>query len=68
MIRKFVLVITISLVGVVAVGTNPVSTSVAFAQKRDKEQKKKDPPGPPVVKDKGKSEKPKEPPPKKKPS
>ena len=67
--KKSLLVITISLVGMVAVGTIPVGSPVAFGQKKDKDEKKKDPPGPPVVKEKGKPEKPKEPPPKnKKPS
>ncbi|HSB11591.1 MAG TPA: hypothetical protein VLM38_19035 [Blastocatellia bacterium] len=69
--KKCLLMITIALFGVVAVGTTPEGTSVVFAQKRDRDRdgKKKDPPGPPVVKDKGKTEKPKEPPPKgKKPS
>jgi len=67
--KKFFLIITMSLFGIAAVGTVPCAESVVFAQKRDRDEKKKDPPGPPVVKDKGKTEKPKEPPPKgKKPS
>jgi hypothetical protein len=38
---------------------------LVLAQKKDKDERKKDPPGPPVIKDKGKTEKPKEPPPRK---
>lgn len=61
--KKFFLIITMSLFGIAAVGTIPGDDSVVFAQKRDRNEKKKDPPGPPVVRDKGKPEKPKEPPP-----
>ena len=59
--KTLALLITLTLLGGFAVGTQPGGT-VAFAQKRDKEEKKKDPPGPPVIKDKGRTEKPKEPP------
>lgn len=59
--KNWLLIITISLFGIAAVGTVPGGPT-AIAQKRDKEEKKKDPPGPPVVKDKGGTEKPKEPP------
>jgi hypothetical protein len=62
--KKLVLLVTLSLFGVTAMVTNPGGRSVVFAQK-DKDEKKKDPPGPPVIKDKGKEDKPKEPPPKK---
>lgn len=64
--QKFLLTITLSLFVVAGIGTMPSSNSVVFAQKRDKDEKKKDPPGPPVVKDKGgNQEKPKDSPPKK---
>ncbi len=59
--KNWLLIITISLFGIAAVGTLP-GGSVAIAQKRDKDEKKKDPPGPPVVKDKRGTDKPKEPP------
>jgi uncharacterized alpha/beta hydrolase family protein len=62
--KKFFLLITLSLFGATALVTIPGSCSVVFAQK-DKDEKKKDTPGPPVIKDKGKQDKPKEPPPKK---
>lgn len=57
--KKVVLAIIISLVGVVGFGELPTS-SLVFAQKRN-EDKKKDPPGRPVVrdKDKGRDDKPK---------
>jgi hypothetical protein len=57
--KNWLLIITISLFGIAAVGTLPAGP-MAIAQKKDKEEKKKDPPGPPVVKDKGGAEKPKE--------
>ena len=67
--KKAFLIITLSLFGATASVTTPGSSSVAFAQKKDKDERKKDPPGPPVIKDKEKPEKPKEPPRKdKKPS
>lgn len=62
--KKFVLIITLSIFGATAVVTAPLSGSVAFAQKKDKDEKK-NPPGPPVIKDKGNQDKSKEPPPKK---
>ena len=62
--KKFFLIITLSLFGLTAVVAAPPAGSVAFAQKKDKDDKK-NPPGPPVIKDKGSREKPKEPPPKK---
>ena len=58
--KKVFLIITLSFFGATAVATLPTGGSVALAQKRDKDDKKKDPPGPPVVRDK---EKPKPPPP-----
>jgi len=67
--KKLFLIITLSMFGAAALVTTPGNCSVVFAQK-DKDEKKKDPPGPPVIKDKGKQDKPKDPPPKpdKKPS
>jgi hypothetical protein len=62
--KKLFLLIALSLFGVTSLAATPCSGSVVFAQK-DKDEKKKDPPGPPVIKDKGKQDKPKEPPPKK---
>lgn len=65
--KKFFLIVTLSLFGATAVVTVPPVGSVAFAQKKDKDDKK--PAGPPVIKDKGGHDKPKEPPKKdKKPS
>jgi hypothetical protein len=64
--KKAFLIITLSLFGATTVFSAPPSGSVpsgsvALAQKRDKDEKK-NPPGPPVIKDKGSREKPKEPP------
>jgi hypothetical protein len=64
--KKVFLIITLSIFGVGAVVTEPPGRAVVFAQRKDKDEKK-NPSGPPVIRDKGK-EKPKEPPPKKKPS
>jgi hypothetical protein len=61
--KKVFLIVTLSLFGVTAVFTAPPG-SVAFAQRKEKDDKK-NPPGPPVIKDKGSHDKPKEPPPKK---
>ena len=67
--KKAFLIITLSLFGAVASVPTPGSGSVVFAQKKDKDEKKKDPPGPPVIRDKEKHDKPKEAPRKdKKPS
>ncbi|MEK6322065.1 MAG: hypothetical protein AABN33_10310 [Acidobacteriota bacterium] len=63
--KKVFLIITLSLFGVTASVMIPSSGSVVFAQKKDRDEKKKDPPGPPVIRDKERKEKPKEPPPKK---
>jgi uncharacterized alpha/beta hydrolase family protein len=63
--KKVFLLITLSLFGVTGLVTTPGSRSVVFAQKKDKDEKKKDPPGPPVIKDKGRQDKPKDAPPKK---
>jgi len=62
--KKVFLIITLSLFGVTAVFTAPPNGPVAFAQRKEKDDKK-NPPGPPVIKDKGNHDKPKEPPPKK---
>jgi hypothetical protein len=62
--KKFVLIITLSLFGATAITTAPFGGDVAVAQKKDKDDRKNTP-GPPVVKDKGNQEKPKQPPPKK---
>ena len=62
--KKVVLIITLSLFGTSAIVNAPLGASVAFAQKRDKDDKK-NPSGPPVIKDKGSNDKPKGPPPKK---
>ena len=61
--KKVVLIITLSVFGVTTMVSAPPNGSVALAQKRGKDEKK-NPPGPPVIKDKGSQEKPKEPPPK----
>ena len=63
--KKVVLAITISLFGAWTLGVMPAATPSVFAQKRD--DKKKDPPGPPVQRDKGKKgdQRPDNPPPKK---
>jgi hypothetical protein len=65
--KKFFLIMTLSVFGATAVVNTSPTGSVAFAQKKDKDDKK-NPPGPPVIKDKGSHDKPKEPPPKKRPS
>ncbi|MGH9428204.1 MAG: hypothetical protein ACRD2L_18115 [Terriglobia bacterium] len=62
--KKLFLIVTLSIFGAAAMVTAPLCGSVAFAQKKDKDEKK-NPPGPPVIKDKGSQDKPKEPPPKK---
>lgn len=63
--KKVFLMITLSIFGATAMVGSPGSDSIVFAQKKDKDEKKKDPPGPPVIRDKGKQDKPKEPPPRK---
>lgn len=51
--KKFFLYILIALFSVTAVGALPTGqASVAYAQKKGEDKPKKDPPGPPVVKDK----------------
>lgn len=62
--KKVFLITTLLIFGM----SGPLATmsggNVVFAQKKDKDEKKKDSPGPPVIKDKG-IPKQKEPPPKK---
>lgn len=58
---KMFLIILVLLFSWTNVVASPVAAT-AYDQKRDEEKKKKDPAGPPVVKDKGKDAKPKEPP------
>lgn len=62
--KKAFLIITLSLFGAAAVLPAPGSSSVVFAQKKDKDDKK-NPSGPPVVKPKGGQDKSKDAPPKK---
>lgn len=63
--KKIFLLIVIALFGAGATVASPLQYESAYEQKKSRD-KKKDPPGPPVVRDKGKDEKPKDPPPKKK--
>jgi hypothetical protein len=62
--KKAFLIITLSLFGAVAVLPAPGSSSLVFAQRKDKDDKK-NPSGPPVVKPKGGQDKQKQPPPRK---
>lgn len=63
--KKAILIVFLSLFGAAAVLPAPGSTSVVFAQKKDKDDRK-NPAGPPVVRPKGGGQdKPKEPPPRK---
>jgi uncharacterized alpha/beta hydrolase family protein len=59
--KKVVLAIIIILFGAWALGVMPAATPAAYAQKRD--DRKKDPPGPPVQRDKKGDQRPKPPPP-----
>jgi hypothetical protein len=59
--KKVFLAITLALFSVTALGTMPSDAVAVYAQKKG-EGKKKDPPGPPVVRDKGRDSKPKDPP------
>jgi hypothetical protein len=63
--KKVVLAIALAFFSVNMIGALPTPSSFAYAQKGD-DKKKKDPPGPPIVKDKG-QDKPKNPPRGKKP-
>jgi hypothetical protein len=58
--KKVVLTITLAIFTLTGIGTLPVHSSLVYAQKSD-DKKKKDPPGPPIVKDKGQDNKPKGP-------
>jgi hypothetical protein len=61
--KKVVLAITLALWGATAVVAVPaVSVPAAYDQRRDDDRKRKDPPGPPIVKDKKGDQKPKDPP------
>ena len=62
--KKVILIVTLSLFGLTAVITAPPSGSIVWAQKKDRDDKK-NPAGPPVIRDKGNKDKPKDPPPKK---
>lgn len=64
--KKLVLSISLAIFSVTAIGAMPMQASFAYGQKSE-DKKKKDPPGPPIVKDKGQDQKPKEPPKGKKP-
>ncbi|MFP5261668.1 MAG: hypothetical protein ACLGJB_07160 [Blastocatellia bacterium] len=59
--KKAVLAISLAIFSVTAIGSAPAHASVAYWQKQE-DKKRKDPPGPPIVKDKGQDQKPKEPP------
>ena len=58
--KKIGLLIALAIFSVTAVGTLPTESSFVYAQKSD-DKKKKDPPGPPIVKDKGQDQRPKGP-------
>ena len=67
--KKFFLCVVIALFSVTAFGSFPSDTAIVYAQKKgeDKGKEKKDPPGPPVVKDKERPKPPKDKPKDKKP-
>ena len=54
--KKVVLTVALAIFSVTAIGTLPAHSSFAYALKSD-DKKKKDPPGPPIVKDKGQDKK-----------
>jgi hypothetical protein len=58
--KKVVLAISLAIFSMTAIGTLPTHASSAYGQKGE-DKKKKDPPGPPIVKDKRPDQKPKEP-------
>jgi hypothetical protein len=49
--KKVLIAIILALFSVTAIGTSTTPALSAYAQKKD--DKKKDPPGPPIVRDKG---------------
>ena len=59
--KKAFLIITLTLFSAIAAVPLPSGSSVVFAQKKDKDDKK-NPTPPPVIRDKGRQDKPKEPP------
>lgn len=59
--KKVVLTIALAIFSVTAIGALPTHASLAYGQKHE-DKKKKDPPGPPIVKDKGQDQRPKDPP------
>ena len=59
--KKLFLAITLALFGMTNLSATTLSAASVYAQKKG-DDKKKDPPGPPVVKDKGHDQRPKEPP------
>ena len=61
--KRILLAILISIFSWTAAGATPF-VSISDDRKKDEKQRKKDPPGPPVVKDKGRDDRPKDPPPK----
>ncbi len=60
--KKAFLIVAMSVFGLTASLPVTGGSSVVFAQKKDRDEKKKNPPGPPVIRDKDKREKSKEPP------
>ena len=64
--KKVVLAIALAIFSVTAIGALPTQASFVYAQKSD-DKKRKDPPGPPIVKDKRQDSKPKDAPKGKKP-
>jgi hypothetical protein len=60
--KRLFLAITLALFSVTNLNVTQVNAASAYEQKKGDDNKKKDPPGPPVVKDKGHDQRPKEPP------
>ena len=59
--KKVFLAITLALFGLTSAPAAQVGIAAVYDQKKG-DDKKKDPPGPPVVRDKGRDQRPKEPP------
>lgn len=59
--KKVFLAITLALFGLTSTHAVQVGIASVYEQKKG-DDKKKDPPGPPVVRDKGRDQRPKEPP------